>query len=191
MTICSAILVMFALIASGNAMADWEALGSSDKGATTVYVDPSTIARDGGVVRIWSMIDFRKAAMLSDGVKFLSWKTQYEFDCKAEQSRMLAASMHSGNMGKGELTHSLEFESPKWDAVPPDSNGEVLWGYACGNRYQREQDAQKHCPGDTVVWLNLVSGVFHYKGQHWYGRTRSGTYICKSEAVKEGGHPGR
>jgi hypothetical protein len=136
------------------------------------------------MVKMWSMIDFKKAVKLSDGKQFLSWKTQYEFDCKIKQSRIVAASMHSGNMGSGEVTNSLDFDSQKWEAVPAGSNGEDLWNYVCGTRFQSEQDAQKHCPADTVVWLNLNSKVIHYKGQRWYGRTKTGAYVCKKEAVR-------
>ena len=39
--------------------------------------------------------------------------------------------------------------------------------------------AQQHCPGDTVVWLNLPSGVYHFRGERWYGRTKSGAYVCQ------------
>jgi len=59
------------------------------------------------------------------------------------------------------------------------------------DQYQSEQAAQKHCPNDVVVWLNLPTGVFHYKGQRWYGRTKNGAYVCKKEAVKEGDRPTR
>ena len=37
--------------------------------------------------------------------------------------------------------------------------------------FSTEQLAKQHCPTDTVVWLNLQSGVYHYKGQRWYGNT--------------------
>jgi hypothetical protein len=37
-----------------------------------------------------------------------------------------------------------------------------------------------------VVWLNIPTGVFHFKGQRWYGRTKNGAYVCKKEAEKEG-----
>ena len=33
-------------------------------------------------------------------------------------------------------------------------------------------EAQQHCPGDTAVWLNLPSGVYHFAGECWYGRTK-------------------
>ncbi|MGH7060285.1 MAG: hypothetical protein ACREFH_07865, partial [Stellaceae bacterium] len=39
-----------------------------------------------------------------------------------------------------------------------------------------EQEAHRHCPADTIVWLNLPTGVYHLKGERWYGRTKSGAY---------------
>jgi hypothetical protein len=52
--------------------------------------------------------------------------------------------------------------------------------------FPTEQQAQHHCPSDTVVWLNLPSGIYHYRGQRWYGRTNSGAYVCHSEADHAG-----
>jgi len=52
--------------------------------------------------------------------------------------------------------------------------------------FPTEQDAQKHCPADTVVWLNLPTGVYHFKGQRWYGNTKSGAFVCKKEADSAG-----
>jgi hypothetical protein len=52
--------------------------------------------------------------------------------------------------------------------------------------FKSEQAAQRHCPADTVVWLNTSSANYHYKGDPWYGRTQRGTYACKVEAEKDG-----
>jgi hypothetical protein len=52
--------------------------------------------------------------------------------------------------------------------------------------FNTEQLAKQHCPTDTVVWLNLRSGVYHYKGQRWYGNTKSGAYVCQKEADQTG-----
>jgi hypothetical protein len=52
--------------------------------------------------------------------------------------------------------------------------------------FDTEAGAQKHCPSDTVVWLNLPSGVYHMKGERWYGRTKHGAYVCKTEADAAG-----
>jgi hypothetical protein len=52
--------------------------------------------------------------------------------------------------------------------------------------FPSEQQAHQHCPGDTVVWLNLPTGIYHFKGERWYGRTRSGAYVCETEADQAG-----
>ncbi len=48
--------------------------------------------------------------------------------------------------------------------------------------FQTEAAAQRHCPKDSVVWLNTNSGIYHEKGMRWYGRTRQGAYVCRAEA---------
>jgi hypothetical protein len=52
--------------------------------------------------------------------------------------------------------------------------------------YPTEQRAQKHCPNDTVVWLNLPTGIYHFKGERWYGNTKNGAFVCEREADKAG-----
>ena len=48
--------------------------------------------------------------------------------------------------------------------------------------FRNEQQAQKHCPQDKVVWLNLSSGIYHFKGQRWYANTNNGAFVCEQEA---------
>jgi hypothetical protein len=52
--------------------------------------------------------------------------------------------------------------------------------------FTSEQAARRHCPADTVVWLNTLSANDHSKGDLWYGHTQRGTYVCKAEADKDG-----
>ena len=52
--------------------------------------------------------------------------------------------------------------------------------------FKDEQAAQRHCPADTVVWLNISSANYHVKGDPWYGRMQRGAYVCKIEADKDG-----
>jgi hypothetical protein len=47
-------------------------------------------------------------------------------------------------------------------------------------------EAQSHCPNDEVVWLNTSTGIWHTKWQRWYGMTKHGAYVCKSEAMTAG-----
>ncbi|MCB8878283.1 hypothetical protein [Acidisoma silvae] len=44
------------------------------------------------------------------------------------------------------------------------------------------------CPGDRVVWVNTNSGVYHYEGERWFGRTKSGQFECEKQAKAEGDH---
>jgi hypothetical protein len=55
--------------------------------------------------------------------------------------------------------------------------------------FSSEETAQRHCPSDTVVWLNLPTGVYHFRGQRWYGRTKNGAFVCKKEADVVGDRP--
>jgi hypothetical protein len=54
------------------------------------------------------------------------------------------------------------------------------------DQFQTEAEAQQHCPKDTVVWLNLPTMIWHYKGQRWYGNTKHGAYVCQKEAAAIG-----
>jgi hypothetical protein len=53
-------------------------------------------------------------------------------------------------------------------------------------QFPTEQQAQQHCPKDTVVWVNLPTGVYHFKGERWYGTTKSGAFVCEKEADQAG-----
>lgn len=52
--------------------------------------------------------------------------------------------------------------------------------------YPSEQQAQQHCPADIVVWLNTPTGIYHFRGQRWYGHTNHGAYVCEREADRAG-----
>jgi hypothetical protein len=70
----------------------------------------------------------------------------------------------------------------------------LLLGFAVGAEpktplanYPTAQEAEKHCPDDLVVWLDLPTRSYHYRGQRWYGSTKSLTrnwwFSCASEAA--------
>jgi hypothetical protein len=57
---------------------------------------------------------------------------------------------------------------------------------AHARHFQTERDAKGHCPTDAVVWVNTKTGVYHLKGERWYGATKQGAYVCRKEADAEG-----
>ncbi len=40
--------------------------------------------------------------------------------------------------------------------------------------------------GKDMVWVNTESKIFHKPGSRWYGKTKQGSYMTKSEAIKAG-----
>lgn len=40
--------------------------------------------------------------------------------------------------------------------------------------FPTEREAQQHCPEDAVVWLNLPTGIHHFRGKRWYGGRTAG-----------------
>ena len=57
--------------------------------------------------------------------------------------------------------------------------------------FDAESAAQAHCPSDVVVWLNIPSGVYHYKGERWCARTKHGGFVCEKEAFAKGDRASR
>jgi endonuclease G, mitochondrial len=52
--------------------------------------------------------------------------------------------------------------------------------------YGSETDAKKHCPGETVVWINTRSQVYHFASSPFYGNTKNGAYMCEKDTVSGG-----
>jgi hypothetical protein len=53
-------------------------------------------------------------------------------------------------------------------------------------KFISEAQAQQHRPADTVVWLNLPTMIWHYKGERWYARTKNGPFVCEKETAASG-----
>lgn len=53
-------------------------------------------------------------------------------------------------------------------------------------QFTTEADAKSHCPGDTVVWANTRSRVYHYASSRRYGHTKLGAYMCEKETAAAG-----
>ena len=54
--------------------------------------------------------------------------------------------------------------------------------------FRTEQQAQQHCPNDTVVWADPQSGTYSLKESASYGGVGTGRYACRREAESAGMH---
>jgi len=52
--------------------------------------------------------------------------------------------------------------------------------------FRYEAQAQRHCPVDTVVWLDFRSGRYYLKGQRRYASGTTGSFVCRNEARDSG-----
>ena len=125
-------LLLFILLAlsSAPAYAEWVKVGDGDEAGKTVYVDTATIRRNSNLVKMWQFYDY-KTVQTVGGVRFLSAKEQWEFDCAEERSRVLALKEFSGNMGTGTMVDTNS-QVGKWIPVMPGSIGRTVWAVACG-----------------------------------------------------------
>jgi len=54
--------------------------------------------------------------------------------------------------------------------------------------YRYEYQAQQHCPGDVVVWVDFKKGIYYAKGQPPYARGFNGSFACREEVRGAGGY---
>jgi hypothetical protein len=52
--------------------------------------------------------------------------------------------------------------------------------------FRYESQAQRHCPGHTIVWLDFKTGRYYLKGQRRYASAFTGSYVCRNEARDSG-----
>jgi hypothetical protein len=55
--------------------------------------------------------------------------------------------------------------------------------------FRTEEQAQAHCPKDTVVWIDPQNAMYYLKGHGKYGSI-AGRYACRDEADEAGIHGG-
>ena len=110
------------------ASAEWTSFHYSDE--IILYIDRATIRRKGDFVKMWELIDFK--AVQNNGIySYLTQRSQHEFDCKEEQTRLLAFSWLSGKMGSGSVVYSNS-DVGKWSPIAPNTIDEAQWKIACG-----------------------------------------------------------
>ena len=124
-------LILFTLLVlnSGAAYAEWVKVSDRDEAGKTVYVDPATIRRNSNLVKMWQFYDYTTVQTVG-GVRFLSNKEEWEFDCVEERSRSLGLKEFSGNMGSGTVVYTNS-QVGKWLRVVPGSIGHTVWKVVC------------------------------------------------------------
>ena len=123
------LLATLLLLSSGPVYAEWELASGDDSAKLTVYVDRDTIRRNGNLVKMWQLYDYKTVQTVA-GDSLLSIQRHNEYDCTGERTRMLAYTWFSSNMGRGRVVYKTAEEQP-WAPVVSRSIDHTLWKVAC------------------------------------------------------------
>ena len=115
------------------ASADWVAVEKPYpvRELQTLYIDPATIHREGNLVEVWQLTDYRWMQGGPKGTpRFLSTITRKQFECMDKHLRLLAYTEYSRRMAAGSASNGY-VDKDRWLAVEPDSINETLWEILC------------------------------------------------------------
>ena len=127
-------LITLLFLSSVPAYAEWVAVEKDYlvPGLQTVYVDPDSIRREGNLVTMWQLIDFKWMQGNPRGPhRFFSTMTYKQFDCAEKRFRLLAFTEFSLRMGTG-IPADGYVDKGNWIPVEPESINQALWECACG-----------------------------------------------------------
>jgi hypothetical protein len=126
------ILTMLLTVVSGNAMAGWLNVGDTE--FFSVYADPTTTRKSGDTAKMWVLYDYKKfQKIIGTGELYLSRRYEGEFDCKKEQTRILALVMSAEHMGQGNVLYDVPANG-KWKPIAPSSVDETLLKLVCDKK---------------------------------------------------------
>jgi len=138
-----------AVMSRGSLYAEWVAVEKDylSPDLQTVYIDPATIHREGNLVTLWQLVDFKwmqgtgavinpyrfgrlyRYMLAPHG--FFSTKTRKQFDCAEKRVRLLEFTEFSHHMGTGRRNNGY-VDQDNWLPVEPESVNHALWDVACG-----------------------------------------------------------
>jgi len=113
---------------SCSSAAEWVMV--NDKDEYIAYADPATISREGNLVQMSDLIDLKLPRSSPYGNQHASSTAHSQFDCENPRIRTITFSLHSGQMGDGDLVETIA-ESNRWLQVAPGTLLNVLWQFAC------------------------------------------------------------
>ena len=125
------ILFLFLATASLVAKADWSNIYSDEN--FSIFADTSTISKNGNLVKMWSLYDFKAAQVIATSKESQSETWQKEFDCQLKKFRPLHMTLFPENMGKGTAIR-INDEVGNWTPIQTDSLNEIEWKVSCGKK---------------------------------------------------------
>jgi hypothetical protein len=128
------IVLLLTLLHSGLVYGAWVSLGGDQKSGMTIYVDASTISRNGDQRALWVLYDFKTVQSKEGGVLFQSAKMQREYDCGKRLTRLVTILHYAGVMESGKMVLESKPSNQEWAPIGQPESGTIakdLWTLAC------------------------------------------------------------
>lgn len=127
-TVCGfALLALSGLLHAEQLVQTWK----SADGGVTQSLDIDAIERNGDLVEMWRVFDYKAPYLRYVNRKpYTSQRVHTEFDCESMALRQLSSSWHAEAAGKGELL-SASTEPDQWEFGNKDAFNLPLWKIAC------------------------------------------------------------
>ncbi|HMS83126.1 MAG TPA: hypothetical protein PKD12_05720 [Nitrospira sp.] len=128
------LMLPFMILFPRPVQAEWVAIADRYQShpLQIAYVDPSSIRREGNVVGLVALIDWKAMQGGRTPTRFYSTTLSKQIDCAGKLIRTLASTDYYGHMGTAEIIgggrHSNEGQ---WLAIEPGTMNEGLWETAC------------------------------------------------------------
>ena len=129
------LLITLLFLRSLPAYAEWVAIEKQyqSPGRLTVYVDLDTIGREGHLVTMVILIDWKWMQGNRSPTRFSSTINTKQFDCAKKRLRWLASTDFYGHMGTGEAAGAA-IGGGDWIPVKPESLDHALSTVACNKQ---------------------------------------------------------
>ena len=128
-----------------------------------------------------------KAAIQASGKK----KTDFIKECRAGQSATDASQSAAPPTATAPpAAPKTTTKSPPAASTAPSTSATAKSNQgttaSAAGQFSTESQARAHCPGDTVVWANLNSKIYHFVNSKDYGNTKNGAYMCERDTANAG-----
>lgn len=119
---------------NGLTSAEWVLVEENNElaGIMTVYVDLNSVRRNGDLVKMWELLDYKEIPFPTE--PYLSTKIQKQFDCAKKRLRVLRYGHFSGNMGNGKPLRHETVDDREWSPLEAVSNNLPVWRLACNKK---------------------------------------------------------
>ena len=114
------------------AAAEWTAVGVAND-IYAAFADRETIRRDGAVIIMSGLYDFRRQDYTPEGKALYSTVVLREYDCGERRVRLLSSIDYAGHMASGAAV-AANLHRRRWEPVVAGGIDESYWQFACGAR---------------------------------------------------------